>query len=646
MSGSRKCVALRPLWLAGWLLVVLLPALLLTSLLVQGREAAPEHAVLVSALATESARNAGWLGTALGVWLAIGLGGIPLLNRLGLHLERGRRTGAVYEQVFRSVSDAIFLVEVEPGQEFRYLSSNPAHARSTGIPTVELVGRTPGQVLGPAAAAHVVRQYAECVRRKAAYTYEEQLDLPAGKKTWMTILNPVLDERGEVRMLVGVGRDITGHTEEAIRLKSITEHLPGFVYQLRLDNRQRWSYTYASDSVARLFGVTPRAVIDDAETLLGRIHRDDIDRVIAESMESARELISWHSRFRMQHADGHLLWVEAYDTPVVTEDGGILWTGYANDITEQVNLEEALRSSEARFRTLVENANDIIYTLDRDGSLTYVSPNWQDLLGHPPREVTGRGMRDFVHPDDLDACQQFLRAVVTGGKKRGGIEYRVRHINGDWHWHTSNGAPLMDEQGTVISFLGIARDITERKLADERIAHLAHYDALTDLPNRSLFFEMLQRSLGRARREHRKLALLFVDLDRFKPVNDRYGHSVGDALLQAIARRMNTCFRQSDLVARMGGDEFVVLLDGIEALADAELAARKLWTALAEPFELDGLSLAVSSSIGIAVFPDHAGDGDELVQRADRAMYEAKALDRDAVCVWHDTAGEASPRAR
>lgn len=420
-----------------------------------------------------------------------------------------------------------------------------------------------------------------------------------------------------------------------MRLRQLTRSLPGFVYQLQCDAQGRFRFNYASEGVRPLFGVSREAAEADAQLLLGMIHPQDYDRVMRESKETAETGQVWHSEFRIRRADGDTLWVEARDTPTALADGGILWNGYVNEITGRKNLELALKASEARWRAYVENASDIIYSLTPEGVFSYVSPAWTALLGHEPGEVIGEPFSRFVHPEDLPACRSYLQKVLETGEKQGALEYRAQHRDGHWCWHVSRGAPLLDAHGEVVSYFGIARDISERKLDEEGVRRRAMHDPLTDLPNRTFFDEMAGQILRRARREHERAALLFLDLDEFKPVNDRHGHGVGDKLLCQVAERLRCGLRESDVLGRIGGDEFVVLLAELFHDEDALRVAEKLRALVASPFEVDGLALHVSSSIGIAFYPEHGEDVVTLSRHADQAMYAAKNAGRNRVMIWN-----------
>lgn len=419
--------------------------------------------------------------------------------------------------------------------------------------------------------------------------------------------------------------NLTGN-ELLKHLSAVSPYLPGFIYQLCLTPEGRFYYSYTSPRVESLFGVTQQQLAEDASLLLKMIHPDDYQRVINESIESAESASAWHSEFRMLLKNGRIIWIEAYDTPIREADGTIVWTGYGNEITQRKNYETALNESETKFRAFVENANDIIYSLSLDGTLTYASPNWSEILGHPLTDVIGRNFEHFIHPDDISACHSFLQQVRHSRQKHSGIEYRIQHFNGHWCWHRSNVAPLFDRNGEVNSFTGIARDITEHKLMMQRMSYMAHHDTLTGLPNRASFTEHLNQAIVLSQREEQAVAVLFLDLDNFKPINDQHGHAIGDLLLQQVANRIQQCLRGADVVGRIGGDEFVVLLQNVHHVANAQNTAEKICECLSIAYEVDGKILHIGVSIGIALYPLHGNNAMQLVRYADEAMYEAKKL--------------------
>ncbi len=305
----------------------------------------------------------------------------------------------------------------------------------------------------------------------------------------------------------------------------------------------------------------------------------------------------------------------------------------------------ALANSEEKYRLLIENSHDIIYTLDKDGIFTFVSNAWTELLGHPVGEVIGHAFVPFVHPDDVSVCMESMAEVFQGGQHQHNIEYRVRHLDGSWRWHATNSIPIRKESGEVIGYEGIASDITERKAEEGQVHQMAFYDVLTKLPNRRLLGDRMNQAMAASKRSACHGALMFMDLDNFKPLNDAHGHWVGDLLLIEVAKRLLSCVRQVDTVARFGGDEFVVLLGDLdrekgESTAQARIVAEKIRASLALPYLLavEGLLSVVtvvehhcSACIGVVVFVNHEINPEDALKWADSAMYQAKGKGRNLV---------------
>ncbi len=545
-----------------------------------------------------------------------------------------------YRAYFEQAADVLFVLEPDDGSSsgepdesggFHYVEVNDALLQATGLSREGIVGKSPEDLLPADQTERVKAEYRRCLLGGEPVQFEQILNVPTGSRSWQVRLSPLRDGTGGVVQLLGAARDITWSRDFAQQLETVAAELPGFVYQLRLSAENEWDFTFVGERVEDICGVKADAVLADAGALMHRIHPDDYQRVIEESLASARSLIPGRSDFRICHRDGRIVWVEAHDLPQPLGDGSILLTGYINEISVQKALEAALISSETRYRQLVENANDIIYSLTAGGVFTYVSPNWTAQLGHPVESVIGTSISDHLHPDDLPRAMGVLQTIDETGRPQSGIEYRVRHRDGEWRWHTSNVSPFPSLEGGVDAYMGIARDITDQREMVERIRHLAEHDMLTDLPNRGLFFSHLEQAIRLARRRGERLALLFIDLDKFKPVNDHLGHAVGDQLLVDVARRMQSILRESDLVGRIGGDEFIVMLNDLKSPEEVLTVANSLLEGLREPFVLGEHRAEISASIGGALFPDHGDDGEALSRAADEAMYRAKEAGRDGV---------------
>ncbi|MFZ4540003.1 diguanylate cyclase domain-containing protein, partial [Propionivibrio sp.] len=290
----------------------------------------------------------------------------------------------------------------------------------------------------------------------------------------------------------------------------------------------------------------------------------------------------------------------------------------------------ALGVSEVRHRLLADHATDVIWTMNLQGRFTYVSPSVERLRGYTSAEVMQQTMEQALCPSSIPIATESLGksiAAMSVGLPfidfRGELEQPCK--NGSTVWTEAITSSMRDSDGKFIGILGVSRDITERKRLEQEVQQLAFYDPLTHLPNRRLFNDRLSQTLARAKRAQTRMALMFIDLDKFKPINDQYGHEAGDWVLHSVARRIESCLRSSDTAARVGGDEFLVLLPDVQTGSDALAVAEKIRIELERPFVTPSkLSLRVSSSIGIAIYPDHANTEQDLLRLGDRAMYQAK----------------------
>ncbi|MDP2169530.1 MAG: diguanylate cyclase [Rhodocyclaceae bacterium] len=294
------------------------------------------------------------------------------------------------------------------------------------------------------------------------------------------------------------------------------------------------------------------------------------------------------------------------------------------EVTERRQREDELRLADAVF----ESAAEAIFVTDADNHIVRVNPAFTAITGYAASEVLGKDpslLKSGRHSAEFFAeMWEFLRL-------RGHWEGEIwnRHKNGDIRVEWLSISRIGDEQSAG-QYLAIFHDISRRKEAEELLRHRAHHDALTELPNRSLFYDRLQSTFNQAKRYHRIFALLLVDLDRFKEVNDTLGHTAGDELLIEAARRLSSCVRESDTVARLGGDEFAIILSDMATEDEAEQVARRAVQLLAEPYHLDAGTAGVSGSIGIALYPQHGQDSEQLMRNADSAMYAAKTGGRNA----------------
>ena len=296
---------------------------------------------------------------------------------------------------------------------------------------------------------------------------------------------------------------------------------------------------------------------------------------------------------------------------------------------------KALAAAEARWKLALNAAGDGVWDCDVTTGLATLSPRAQRILdsAHPVVSWFGsQGLAELVHPDEFPAVRVALRDHVEGRTPDYAFEHRLRMRDGSWRWIEARGTVTeRGERGEPLRMVGTFSDIDARKLEEARMRRMAHEDALTGLPNRTLLDDRLRQAMLAAQREGHKVGLIYFDLDKFKPVNDTHGHAVGDRLLRMVAQRVRAALRESDTLARVGGDEFVVLLPHCTQSDDAERVATTILARLEDPFHDGDLVLRISGSLGYALYPDCGGDGEALLRCADLAMYDAKAHGRNRI---------------
>lgn len=314
---------------------------------------------------------------------------------------------------------------------------------------------------------------------------------------------------------------------------------------------------------------------------------------------------------------------------------------------EHAQMTARLEQSERLHRFLVEQSPDLIYTLDNEGCFVFVNGRVESLLGYTREELLGQHFSVIVHEDDVEQARYAFGERRIGARATSNFEVRLRNKQNSVRSFdnrmvvailSSQGVYTADETGRQRHFVGtsgVARDITERKRAEETIAFQAFHDLLTGLPNRTLFLDRLDLSITQARRRNQRLGVMFLDIDRFKLINDTYGHPEGDRLLKDFASRIRQCLRSGDTLARQGGDEFTVLLPDIASAEDVAIIARKMLSELKRPFTIAERDFLATASIGFTLYPDDGETPDELIRNADIAMYQTKAHGKNGFLQFH-----------
>ncbi len=449
-------------------------------------------------------------------------------------------------------------------------------------------------------------------------------------------------QNGEWRIFEGIGkhllddpaiegiilnsRDITERKWAEQRLersekhfRSLIENALDIITILNSDGTIR----YESPSIERVLGYKPEDLI--GKSAFAFIHPEALPiimNVLSQAWEAPGMTASLEFRFR--HKDGSWRLLEAVGKNLIKDPviGGAVIN--SRDITERRRAEEQRRESDERFRQIAENIREVFWMTDLEsGQILYVSPGYEVISGRTRESVyqNPKSWLEWIHPDDRErVLGAAIERRICGEYDE---EYRIVRPDGAIRWIRNSAVPVKDNSGRCYRVAGIAEDITDRKQAEEQIWHMAYYDTLTGLPNRLLLHDRVRQAIAEAERESKSVALLLIDLDHFKEINDTLGHHHGDVLLQQVGARLRSSLWLKDVVARLGGDEFGILLP-LSDSSHARLAADKIVSAMEPPFLIEGLPVVVEPSIGIALFPDHGATADILFQRADVAMYVAK----------------------
>ena len=396
---------------------------------------------------------------------------------------------------------------------------------------------------------------------------------------------------------------------------------------------------YAKPGAQSSYAVMP------LDVFTSRLHPEDIWAFRDNYVRALKgEAPDYRAQHRYRTDSGEWKWTETRGKVVERDPQGraLRIIGTIRDISERKAVEEVLRANEERFRLIAENVTDLIAVVDAQGKRVYNSPSYRALFGDE-QLLPGSDAFKEIHPDDRDSVRGvFEDTLVTGVGHR--TRFRFVLSDGSTRFIESQGSVIRDASGAVTRLVVVSRDVTDRIGTEERIWHLANYDPLTNLPNRTLLGERIEQELAYARNMRQLLAVLFIDLDNFKGVNDSLGHHAGDELLQQFAERLRGVLRTRDLIARQGGDEFIVLLPGLSERSQVDNVCHKILEVSRLPFQIAGQEAHVSASIGVSLFPEDGANADDLLKHADTAMYFAKSEGKSDYKMFTDQMEESVQR--
>ena len=511
---------------------------------------------------------------------------------------------------------------------------NEAFARQCCRPIDEVIGANLFDLTPPHEIDQIRRNVARLSAAVPSAGYDHHIPSGPDGERWQEWIDKVfLDETGTVTGYLSVGRDITARklaerklAESERRLKLALEAGRQGVWELEFAT----SRIVIDQSLETMFRLPAGAYQLDVEGAAGSYHPDDRDQVrMAIAAVAGGETDSYLVEARRRRGDGSYFWVMNFGRVAEYDGAGrpVRMVGTTIDIDRRKQTELSLADREQRLRLALEAGNlgvwecDLVADRLRYGRLCLVR------LGLDPDRAdwsVGEAL-EIVHPRDRARVRAMLAQCRRGNLSQARVEYRMRRRDGGYAWIEDHAqVARRGSDGRPLQVVGISAEITDRKEAEMRLAHLALHDPLTGLPNRRALSEALERALARAQRTGMPLAVLALDLDGFKAINDRYGHPAGDATLLEVAVRLRRTIRRSDLVARLGGDEFAVIAGELSGPAPVTRLARRIGIALSAPIVLRAAVAEIAVSIGVAFYPGDGETSDELLNRADAALYAAK----------------------
>ena len=541
-------------------------------------------------------------------------------SQIGQFLERKRAEGE--QRRFRAAMDASadLMLLIDPSS-LRYVDVNDAACRALGYSREELLTMGPPDIFSTSR-EQLARLYEQMIAGElSAPTVKGQYRRKDGSQLPVEAY-PRAVRTGERHVIVSIARDVSERLAAEETLRRFRLAMDNSADMIVLIDRATMRFVDVNETSCRLLGYSREELLNMGPHDVLPTSREELERAYDEFIENPSHISGMHSYYRRK--DGSTFPFESTRHVLRSGDAYII-AAISRDISERLASENALRESEERFRSLTQLSTDMYWEQDDQFRFTSMSGTGSErvnTLTVQPIIGKKRWEQNYINMT-ADQWAEHI-ALLEAHKPFRDMELCRLDESGKKIWISIAGEPVFDAAGVFTGYRGVGKDITERKQDEEHIHFLANHDALTSLPNRAMFNDVLNLAIQNARRYERNFAVLFIDLDRFKNINDTLGHDAGDKLLQEMGTRLTQTVRSSDVVARLGGDEFVVLVQEVAEPKQVAAVARKVLSALVQPMSIQGQECRVTASIGICTYPSEGHDEQSLMKNADIAMYRAK----------------------
>jgi diguanylate cyclase (GGDEF)-like protein/PAS domain S-box-containing protein len=516
-------------------------------------------------------------------------------------------------------------------QHGKFVYASDLYQKITGYTDKELIGIYSLRYIYPEDKENVRKQAIKCLKEDCCEPYEYRFIKKNDSLIWVLETVTSIVYKGD-RAALGSFIDITERkrVEEKLRkeeqlFRALAEQSSDIIV---LVNREG-IITYENPAVERYLGLKAEERI--GVSVFERIHPNDL-KFATDAFNTLSKDINAsdpHFEIRLRHMNGSWHTFELVGSKLIQNN--LVETVIVNlrDITERKQAEESLRQNEEKYRTILENIQEVYFEVDLAGNFTFFNDSLCRMTECSREELLGANYTQFSDKENSKNVFLAFNKVYNTGESTEGFDWRITRKDGTKRYIETSVSLKKDFSGNPIGFNGIIRDITERKEIHQQLNYMATHDALTGLPNRALFMDRLQIALAQSKRNRNKLAVMMLDLDHFKDINDTLGHMVGDKLLKEVGYRLTGILRQNDTVARLGGDEFVVLLSDLEKTEYAAGVAKVILKSFQKPFMFTDNKISSNASIGIAVYPDDCEDMESLLKKSDMAMYSVKTQGRN-----------------